>query len=81
MNIDRKGSHQNWDYPSGNQGIDFGTPPDRNKEPASFLVPYWGGFTHSLRVQVPNNQILTQNLYYNYYYQSPKYPVIGYMDP
>ena len=34
-----------------------------------------------LRVQVPNNHILTQNLYYNYYYPNPKYPIIGYMDP
>ena len=35
----------------------------------------------TLRVQVPNNHILTQNLYYNYYYPKPKYPNIGYMDP
>ena len=34
-----------------------------------------------LRVQVPKNHILTQNLYYNYYYPNPKYLVIGYMDP
>ena len=45
-------------------------------------------FSHSitpakptLRVQVPKNHILTQNLYYNYYYQNPKYLIIGYMDP
>ena len=25
----------------------------------------------TLRVQVPNNHILTQNLYYNYYYPKP----------
>ena len=31
----------------------------------------------SLRVQVPNMHILTQHLYYNYYYQNPKYPIIG----
>ena len=30
---------------------------------------------------VPNNHILTQNLYYNYYYPNPKYLIIGYMDP
>ena len=36
---------------------------------------------HSLRVQVPNNHILTPNLYYNYYYPNPKYVIIGYMDP
>ena len=35
----------------------------------------------TLRVQVPNNHILTQNLYYNYYYPNLKYPNIGYMDP
>ena len=35
----------------------------------------------TLRVQVPNNHILTQNLYYNYFYQNPKYLIIGYMDP
>ena len=35
----------------------------------------------ALRVQVPNNHILTQNLYYNYYYPKPKYLIIGYMDP
>ena len=33
------------------------------------------------RVQVPNNHILTQTLYYNYYYLKPKYLIIGYMDP
>ena len=35
----------------------------------------------TLRVQVPNNHIFTQNLYYNYYYPNPKYQIIGYMDP
>ena len=35
----------------------------------------------ALRVQVPNNHIPTQNLYYNYYYPNPKYLIIGYMDP
>ena len=33
-----------------------------------------------LRVQVPNNHILAQNLYYNYYYPNPKYLIIGYME-
>ena len=28
-----------------------------------------------------NNHILTQNLYYTYYYPKPKYLIIGYMDP
>ena len=36
---------------------------------------------YTLRVQVPNNHILTKNLYYNYYYPNPKYVIIGYMDP
>ena len=30
----------------------------------------------TLRVQAPNNQILTQNLYYNHYDKNPKYLVI-----
>ena len=38
-------------------------------------------YIYTLRVQVPNNHILTQNLYYNYYYPKPKYLIIGYMDP
>ena len=37
--------------------------------------------SQSLRVQAPNNHILAQNLYYNYYYLKPKYLNIGYMDP
>ena len=36
----------------------------------------------TLRVQVPHNHnILTQNLYQNYYDPNPKYPIVGYMDP
>ena len=31
--------------------------------------------------QVPNSHILTQNLYYKYYYPKPKYLIIGYLDP
>ena len=42
-----------------------------------FLFVWW----YTLRVQVPNNHILTQNLYYNYYYPKPKYLIIGYLDP
>ena len=34
-----------------------------------------------LRVQVPNNDILTQNLYHNLYYPKPKSLIIGYLDP
>ena len=33
----------------------------------------------TLRVQVPNNHIPTQNLYYKYYYLKPKYQIIGYI--
>ena len=39
------------------------------------------GDIRSLRVQVPNNHILTQNLYHNSYYPKPKYLIIGHMDP
>ena len=35
----------------------------------------------TLRVHVLNNHILTLNLYYNYYYQNPKYFILGYLDP
>ena len=35
----------------------------------------------TLRVQVPNNHVLTQNQYYNPYYPNPKYLIVGYMDP
>ena len=35
----------------------------------------------TLRVQVPNNHILTQSQHYNQYYPKPKYLIIGYMDP
>ena len=35
----------------------------------------------SLRVQVPNSYILTQNLYYNYHCPKPKHLIIGYLDP
>ena len=33
------------------------------------------------RVQVPNIDILAQNLYYNYYYPKPQSLIIGYLDP
>ena len=35
----------------------------------------------SLRVQVPNNHILNQNLYYDDYCPKPIYLIIGYLDP
>ena len=35
----------------------------------------------ALRVQVPNDHILAQNLHQNHYYPKPKYLMIGYMDP
>ena len=43
--------------------------------------PSMGGFGKTLRVQVPNNHILTQNLYYEHYYPNPKHLIIGYLDP
>ena len=36
--------------------------------------------TRTLRLQVPNNHILTPNQYYNFYYPKPTYLIIGYMD-
>ena len=35
----------------------------------------------ALRVKVPNNHILTQNLHHNSYYPKPKYLAVGYLDP
>ena len=35
----------------------------------------------SLKVQVPNNYILTPNLYHNHYYPKPKYLIVGSSDP
>ena len=35
----------------------------------------------TLRVQVPSNHILTQNLWHNDQYPNPKYLIIGYLDP
>ena len=32
-------------------------------------------------LKVSSTHILTANLYYNYYYQNPKYLIIGYVDP
>ena len=36
---------------------------------------------YTIRVQVPNNHILTQNVYYKHYYPTPKYLIIGHMGP
>ena len=35
----------------------------------------------TLRVQVANNHILTQNLHYNSHYPKPEYLIIGHLDP
>ena len=35
---------------------------------------------NTLRVQVPNSHILTQNLYYSYHDPKPKYLSIAYLD-
>ena len=37
--------------------------------------------TNFSRVQVPNNHVLTQNVYYDYYYPKPRYLIIEYLDP
>ena len=47
----------------------------------TFRIPKKYPHNLSLRVQVPNNHILTQNLYQNHYYPNPKYQIIGHMDP
>ena len=52
--------------------------PLRSKGFKEFEIPW---FYISLPVQVPDNHILPQNLYYNYYYPIPKYLIIGYLDP
>ena len=38
-----------------------------------------GTFESTVRVQVPNNHILAQNLYHIYYYPKPKYLIIGFL--
>ena len=38
-------------------------------------------FKITLRIQAPNNHILTHSLYCNYYCPNPTYLIIGYMDP
>ena len=40
-----------------------------------------GGLNVSLRVQVPKNHILTQNLYHKLLLPKTKYLIIGYLDP
>ena len=46
---------------------------------SEFCVVHFAALT--LRVQVPDNHIPAQNLYYNYYYPKPKHLIIGYLDP
>ena len=46
----------------------------RLDQPAVLRTSNSGG---TLRVHVPNDHILTQNLYYNYYYPKSKYLIIG----
>ena len=53
-------------------GLDLGFSKQGHLRPAK---------SQTLRVQVPNNHTLTQNLYYNYYYPNPKYLIIRCMDP
>ena len=55
----------------------------KRKKVESTILYYHGKYLEAitLRVQVPNNHILTQNLCHNFYYQKPKYLIIWYMDP
>ena len=43
-----------------------------------FHSPY---INYPIFFRVPSNHILTQNLYYDYYYPKARYLIIGYMDP
>ena len=51
--------------------------------PGCFIASFCAGLglRLSLSVQVPNNHILTQHLYYNYCYPRPQYLIIGYLNP
>ena len=73
--------HPLWQHQRGSTNLKLfsfvGHSPLGHMPPLQFLLP----LSRTLRVQVPNNHILTQNLYYNYYYPNPKYLIIGYMDP
>ena len=69
---ERQPWHRNFQGHAGGKGAECCNPPMRRKMEKMSVT---------LRVQVPNNQILTQNLYYNYYYPKPKYLIVGYMDP
>ena len=62
--------------PQGTLGTTICSLPHPSGKPLASCTPRL-----SLRVQVPNNHILTQNLYYNHYYPKPKYLIIGYLDP
>ena len=44
------------------------------------IMPHPERIRLSLRVQVPNNHTLAQNLYYDFYYAKHKYLIIGYLD-
>ena len=68
----------------GISGSGLGCPLPQNKYLSATGFPYYSNLSLSsstLRVQAPNNHILTQNVYYNYYYAKPKYLNIGYMGP
>ena len=45
------------------------------------IMPHPARIRLTLRVQVPNNHILAQHLYYNFYYAKHTYVIIGYLDP
>ena len=44
-------------------------------------APHPANLPLAVRVQVLNTHVLTQTLYYNYYYPNPRYLIIRYLDP
>ena len=62
-------------------GHDLWSLPKERKKDCGIRIVTGCPVKNNLRVQVLNNHILTQNLYYDSYYAKPKYLNIGYMDP
>ena len=49
--------------------------------PLSYLDPWGGGLTDTLRVRVPNYEVSTKNDNYDSYLANPKYPIVRYFGP
>ena len=79
----------NMSFPGGHSGSYLSQVNiEPEKRPCTNGHPFKGAFVPFLSisplpegVQVPNNHILTQNLYEDYYYPNLQYPSIGCMDP